>query len=348
MDPFCGKGTVLLEASLLGRRTLGLDVAPDAAIVTNAKLNAPPIEDVERFLRTTRLRKPNLTRISNDIRTFFAPPTLEQILSLRDYLLTKLSNGTTPQRRTANFLLGTLLGILHGHSALSLSVPSSHSFGMAPRYVRKYARQHKLKRPYRDVKNCLLLRAKQILTDEPPSAAGRVICGTADRYPRTMSKRLENMVDLILTSPPYLDVQTYAKDSWLRLWLLGYDYKLIRQASIETGSPRLYLERMAPCLREMLRVLKPLGRAVIISGDAPYVVRNRKKFLRIAHVLGSLATKLSHLGYTFKLQDEFVDDIPAHARYYSAVHKDGKRGAARKGVQVERIIILTKVKSREL
>jgi hypothetical protein len=65
-------------------------------------------------------------------------------------------------------------------------------------------------------------------------------------------------------------------------------------------------------------------------------------------VLGSLATKLSHLGYTFKLQDEFVDDIPAHARYYSAVHKDGKRGAARKGVQVERIIILTKVKSREL
>jgi DNA modification methylase len=40
LDPFCGKGTTLLAARLLGRKAFGMDVAPEAVICTAAKLSA--------------------------------------------------------------------------------------------------------------------------------------------------------------------------------------------------------------------------------------------------------------------------------------------------------------------
>jgi hypothetical protein len=62
-----------------------------------------------------------------------------------------------------------------------------------------------------------------------------------------------------------------------------------------------------------------------------------------------LATQLVDDGFTFRIEKVIVDEIPAHARYYAAVHKDGgrKNNAQRKGVILERIVVLRKVR-REL
>lgn len=38
-DPFCGSGTLLVEASVLGRPSIGLDVDPVAVAVTGAKVH---------------------------------------------------------------------------------------------------------------------------------------------------------------------------------------------------------------------------------------------------------------------------------------------------------------------
>src|SRR5665213_918754 len=37
-DPFCGSGTLLVEAAVAGRRSLGLDVDPLAVLISNAKV----------------------------------------------------------------------------------------------------------------------------------------------------------------------------------------------------------------------------------------------------------------------------------------------------------------------
>src|SRR5689334_6083804 len=49
IDPFCGSGTVPLEALLLGRRVLASDISSYAATLTRAKL-APP-QSVEDAIR---------------------------------------------------------------------------------------------------------------------------------------------------------------------------------------------------------------------------------------------------------------------------------------------------------
>lgn len=48
LDPFCGSGTTLLEAALLGHATQGVDISPLAVIISNAKLTVvdEPIEEL--------------------------------------------------------------------------------------------------------------------------------------------------------------------------------------------------------------------------------------------------------------------------------------------------------------
>src|SRR4051812_36391097 len=39
LDPFCGSGTLLVEAATMNRRSIGLDIDPVAVAVTNAKVH---------------------------------------------------------------------------------------------------------------------------------------------------------------------------------------------------------------------------------------------------------------------------------------------------------------------
>jgi SAM-dependent methyltransferase len=349
LDPFCGKGTVLLEAVILGRRAIGLDVAPDAVIVANAKVDPPSNEAIKSVLESMPERAGTNGHAPWQITTFFSPATLRNLMGARDYLLAIARSEDVGRRRAANFLLGALLGILHGHSALSLSLPCSHSFAMAPNYVRVYAREAGLRRPHRNIKKCLQVRVGQLLEDALPELRGKAHVLPADQAHRLRPSRRASFADLIVTSPPYLNVQTYAKDSWLRFWLLKKEYKHLRTRFIETGSPERYRRKMKPCLAAMLRALKPRRYAIIVAGDAPHTRKGKRRYFHTGTELGRLACGLIEDGYTFRVVETIRDSIPSHARYYSAVHKDGKMrngDVNRKGVSLERILVLRKVKCR--
>jgi site-specific DNA-methyltransferase (adenine-specific) len=50
LDPFCGRGTTALTATLTGRRAVSCDVNDVAYCLTNAKTNTPSLQKVNRRL----------------------------------------------------------------------------------------------------------------------------------------------------------------------------------------------------------------------------------------------------------------------------------------------------------
>jgi len=340
LDPFCGKGTSLLAARLLGMSAYGIDVAPEAVICSQAKMLAVNAEGAIDYVRSLRQRERAVDSVPSDVKVFYHKVTLGRMLSVRDALVRDASSSDPHLRSNACFALACLLGILHGHASYSLSLPCAHAFSMSARYVRKYSRSHGLRRPVRDVRDCIAKKIARALSDGmPPPVKGHVVQGSAsDVY--SLLPRLRGKVDVILTSPPYLNAQTYAKDNWLRLWLLGYDHKQIRGRYIQTGSISAYREHMSKIFFELARMLRPGGVLICIAGDvrrkmarSPRTVRS----FRTGELLSSMLRGNANIG--LRVCNIFAHTVPSGFRYFNALSDSNGHRKAR---IVERVFIARK------
>ena len=75
--------------------------------------------------------------------------------------------------------------------------------------------------PDRDVKKLILRKSASLLSDGPmaPHPPALLTTGTAQSTPAIDS----GSVQLVVTSPPFLDIVQYAEDNWLRSWFAGID-----------------------------------------------------------------------------------------------------------------------------
>ena len=72
-------------------------------------------------------------------------------------------------------------------------------------------------------------------------------------------------MDLVVTSPPFLDVVDYASDNWLRCWFNGIDPSAI---GIWTDKkPEVWSAQMTRVFRELSRILKPGGYIAFEVGE---------------------------------------------------------------------------------
>lgn len=80
-------------------------------------------------------------------------------------------------------------------------------------------------------------------------------------------------VDLVVTSPPFLDTIDYMQDNWLRMWFCGIE---IAQGKIwQLKSLEDWVARMTDVFVELRRILKPGGKIAFEVGE----VRNGTIFL---------------------------------------------------------------------
>ena len=280
-DPFCGKGTTLFEAARRGRAAVGGEVSPEAVIISRAKTRRVTIADVVQYIESLPSQG-DAKGIPRDVAMFFNPATLRQLMAIRKALLSDMKRSDL-RARIATFVCGVVLGILHGHSQLSLSLPCNQCFAMSPAYVRRYVKEHNLKRPLRDVKRCLIEKTLELLP-APRHVEDVFVYDTPAQTCHRYLNRFSRPVQLVVSSPPYLHRQTYAKDAWLRLWFLGRDKSELSSVSLETGSVNRFCSGMASFLQSLTRVLDENSHVVLVCGRANGRVSGKKRAIRIADV----------------------------------------------------------------
>lgn len=352
LDPFSGKGTTALQSCLANRVGVGVDIAPEAYILTAAKTVAVNHDEAVAYLDEFKFSKSKklIKKVPDEVKVFYDDEVLAQIMSFReqiseDYSLRHISyiedapsfeleikkkeklEKNKKRALYAQYWMGVMMGILHGSSELSLSISCSHSFSMSPGYVRNYAKKHGLVKPKRDLKECLIAKSEKLQADGANEFTGRSILGSAMDLPNTLT----NKVDLIVTSPPYFTAQTYAWDNWLREWFLGFNFKEVRTQLLHTNVEDKYSNAMQQNLAEAYRVLKKGSWAFYVVGDVIKKSAKGDKHIITANIIAEEAAKVG-----FSTELIINDDIPPTSRYNSAFLKKGQ------GLKLDRIVCLYK------
>lgn len=294
LDPFSGIGTVPLEADLMGRTAIGIDLNPYAAAISRAKFDRKPLQKHIDYLQKLNLDTSSIKKseISPFITQYFHNKTLKEIFALKNILI----------KEKQHFLLGCLLGILHGHRPAHLSATTSLVIPFTPKTIPEY----------REVIPRMITKAERMFRDEIPSKTKGKI------YEKDSRKKVlnDNTVDTVVSSPPYYNTLNYVTDNRLRIALLGYDEdgreslgdKLIQHRQDYLADMEKVGERLHDCI-------KPDGLCVFVLGD----MHSGKKTINTAEDVGKLYKDLG-----FKVSSKIVEDKMPDNKAHPSAYKRQK------------------------
>lgn len=261
-DPFLGRGTTALEAALLGRRSGGCDVNPLALLLAAPRLTPPSLEQVAARLAEIPWR--DAVELRDDLAVFYHPDTLQEVCALRRWFLAR-----APLDPVDAWIRMVALNRLTGHSRGFFSVYTLPPNHMVPvQAQRRLNAERNQVPPRRDVPALILRKTAQLFRHLTATQRGHL----AAAEPRLWTGRAQDpgpyppaSVDLVVTSPPFLDVLDYLRMNWLRLWFAGIEGRDIELTS--TSSLPAWQEAMLPAFQEMARVLRPGGFAAFEVGE---------------------------------------------------------------------------------
>lgn len=258
-DPFMGRGTTLLEAALLGRVPSGCDANPLCRKLIAPRLNPPTIFEVQE--RLAEINFDAVGKMPKDLLAFYHPQTLQQICAFRSYLLGREKSHLLDA--IDEWIQMVALNRLTGHSPGFFSVytmPPNQAVSIESQLrINKRLRQ---KPEFRSVSELIFWKTKSLIGNLS-EAERKTLCGSgADaeilvRSCERLPEISDDSIDLVVTSPPFLNVVDYASDNWLRNWFVGLDENTAqlvihkRLADWEASMGRVLLE--------LHRILRPGG-----------------------------------------------------------------------------------------
>jgi hypothetical protein len=293
LDPFCGSGTVLIEALRAGRRATGVDLNPLAIRVAEVQTALRGAADRERFaaelarlgeasLARVRERVPARAALSARERAFYAPHVLIELAGLRAEL-----DGVEREddRRALEMVFSSLLvkfSQQRGDTSDELMEKRIRKGLVSEFFVRKGGE---------------LCRRWETLEREAGAGATppRLVLGDARELPVLL--RGERF-PLVVSSPPYGGTYDYhahhaRRYPWLRLDASALERGEIgarrRLSELPDGAQRWERELLA-CLRSLAGVCASEANVLLLIGD-PEVGEQR---LDAADQLRALST---HAGF---------------------------------------------------
>ncbi len=259
-DPFMGRGTTPIQSALSGRVPYGIDVNPLCAMFTRPRLNPPTLKAVADRLAEIPLDD-DLCR-DLGLLTFFHPVTLSHIVSLQRWFRNQTASGEFDH--VDDWVRMVALNRLTGHSSGFFSV-----YTLPPNQatsVKNQARinERRRQRPtLRDVKALIEKKSASLLRHSPVISDDGAIVGTG---PAWATPQIESSsVDLIVTSPPFLDVVNYKSDNWLRCWFADIGVDSVNISTHRTLES--WTSFVRDCFVEFGRVVRPGGHVVFEVGE---------------------------------------------------------------------------------
>lgn len=231
LDPFCGTGTVLLEAALSGRQAWGADANPLAVLISKVKTTYISKEILLKSLsavlnRAERSRE--MPRMSSMIEGWFSDSTVTQLFRLQQ------SIGKIKNESQKYFFLLCLSNLIRKVSYADPTIavpvhlnPNRFAEGSERRKTATF-RLETLKAVdvYDKFEGICRLNIERVnsLKGVKKINTAEVVSNDARHLTRHLSEEdviPDNAVDLILTSPPYAGAQKYIRASRLNLYWLG-------------------------------------------------------------------------------------------------------------------------------
>ena len=266
LDPFMGRGTTALEASLRARVPCGNDVNPLSSMLVRPRLQPPELPAI--YERIDALDLWWSGPLDKDLLEFFHPETLRALYAMRAYFLRRDDAGELDA--VDDWLRMVCVNRLTGHSSGFFSVytlPPNQA--TSPDGQRKINEKRAQVPPERDVWAILKKKSQALLQDVRPlmgnqqQHAKRAVLMTGDAA--SMPELKDRSVQLVVTSPPFLDVVQYASDNWLRCWFCGIEAKDVPITMAR--SVKLWQQAMREAFVELHRVVRPGGYVAFEVGE---------------------------------------------------------------------------------
>ena len=331
LDPMCGSGTVLRVAVERGFDCIGIDVDPLSVLMS--RVWTTPLDSTVLYHRAIEaanaakaLSASKVRRIADDnTQRFVVYWFARQQRSAIMRLATVLAGDRGPMKDALFIALSRI--IVTKEMMASLARDTSHS------------RPHKVaNRNDFDVYAGFVRSAKSLATRLQPER----ICGASSIYQddaRSLGHVGDNSVDLVLTSPPYLNAIDYIRGHRLALVWLGHsmdELRRIRAGSVgaerkvagdnlpidvgtfvtrtssstfgmrQLGWVNRYAKDMHMMLRQMRRVVRQSGKVVLVIGDS---------FLRGARIENARLVRTLAQAVGFQYSGGESRSIPARRRY---------------------------------
>jgi hypothetical protein len=255
-DPFCGRGTTVLAARMLGLKAIGIDSNPLAAALTDAKLvhtTPQAILDAMKMI-LEEVQRPRSRPRGEFWDAAFHTDVLNILCRLREGLI---SDSATPARRA---LRAIILGALHGPKTKRVSRSSYFSnqcprtYAPKPDYAVRFWRRRRMQPRRVNVETIVNVRAERYYAGSAPHVNGGHAVEADSRQAAALGT-FRGTVDWIITSPPYYGMRTYGPDQWLRLWFLGGPARpnYSESEQLSHASPEAFAEDLGKVWKNLAR-----------------------------------------------------------------------------------------------
>jgi len=268
-DPFMGRGTTIIEAALLKRNVIGNDVNPLSTMLAAPRLDIPQINEIQERLAAITFSK--RAKADIDLSMFFQRETEAEIVSLQRYLADRKRE--RKEDRVDRWIRMVATNRLTGHSSGFFSVytlPPNQA--TQPKSQIRINKLRKQKPEYRDIRSVILKKTRTLLKSvlEKDRASLAVVLPRArflSKDARHTSEIKKETIQLVVTSPPFLNIVQYTNDNWMRCWFNGIDARSVAAHVTMSRTIDEWCAVMEGVFKELFRIVRPGGYAAFEVGE---------------------------------------------------------------------------------